>query len=166
MGFGAGVAVPSVTGTSNGSGTGEMNAAVARAVQRAERRSAGQQARTENHAVDELESAGRELESARSEAKVELLAAIRAAKVRQRRVVARAVAAERRRADARVAAAKSSAENLAVGSSEPEVESGTDPRFDWCYEANDAGYGPYYQGSDPEYDWYDDADRDGVVCEY
>ena len=42
---------------------------------------------------------------------------------------------------------------------------GTDPQFSYCYEANDAGYGPYYQGQDPEYDWYDDADGDGVVCE-
>jgi hypothetical protein len=41
----------------------------------------------------------------------------------------------------------------------------TDPRFDYCYEAIDAGYGPYYSGVDPEYDWYDDADSDGVVCE-
>jgi hypothetical protein len=42
---------------------------------------------------------------------------------------------------------------------------GLDPRFDYCYNAIDAGYGPYYRGSDPEYDWYDDADGDGVVCE-
>jgi hypothetical protein len=41
----------------------------------------------------------------------------------------------------------------------------TDPRFSYCYEANDAGYGPYYQGTDPEYGWYDDADNDGIVCE-
>jgi hypothetical protein len=42
---------------------------------------------------------------------------------------------------------------------------GTDPQFSYCYEANDAGYGPYVQGQDPEYAWYDDADGDGVVCE-
>lgn len=42
---------------------------------------------------------------------------------------------------------------------------GTDPQFSYCYEANDAGYGPYFQGQDPEYAWYDDADGDGVVCE-
>lgn len=42
---------------------------------------------------------------------------------------------------------------------------GLDPRFSYCYEANDAGYGPYYRGMDPEYDWYDDRDNDGVVCE-
>jgi hypothetical protein len=44
-------------------------------------------------------------------------------------------------------------------------DGGLDPRFDYCYQANDAGYGPYYRGTDPEYDWYDDADGDGIVCE-
>jgi len=42
---------------------------------------------------------------------------------------------------------------------------GQDPRFAYCYQANDAGYGPYYRGADPEYDWYEDADHDGIVCE-
>lgn len=42
---------------------------------------------------------------------------------------------------------------------------GTDPRFAFCYEANDAGFGPYTQGKDPEYAWYVDRDGDGVVCE-
>ena len=41
----------------------------------------------------------------------------------------------------------------------------TDPRFDYCYNAQAAGYGPYVQGRDPEYAWYDDRDNDGVVCE-
>ena len=40
-----------------------------------------------------------------------------------------------------------------------------DPQFGTCGEANDAGYGPYYQGMDPEYDWYRDRDGDGAVCE-
>ncbi len=40
-----------------------------------------------------------------------------------------------------------------------------DPRFDYCYQAQTDGYGPYYRGSDPEYEWYTDADSDGVVCE-
>lgn len=48
---------------------------------------------------------------------------------------------------------------------EPEPESATDPRFDTCREANDAGYGPYVRGQDPEYDWYQDRDDDGIVCE-
>jgi hypothetical protein len=42
---------------------------------------------------------------------------------------------------------------------------GLDPKFDYCYQAKEAGYGPYEQGKDPEYDWYTDADNDGVVCE-
>ena len=42
---------------------------------------------------------------------------------------------------------------------------GLDPRFDYCYQAKAAGYGPYRQGSDPEYAWYTDSDSDGVVCE-
>ena len=42
---------------------------------------------------------------------------------------------------------------------------GTDPQFDYCYQAKDAGYGPYYKGQDEEYTWYEDADGDGVVCE-
>ena len=25
---------------------------------------------------------------------------------------------------------------------------GTDPQFDYCYQAKDAGYGPYYKGQD------------------
>ena len=42
----------------------------------------------------------------------------------------------------------------------------TDPRFDYCYEANDAGFGNYMAGRDPEYAWYDDSDGDGIVCEF
>ena len=42
---------------------------------------------------------------------------------------------------------------------------GNDPQFAYCYQAIEAGYGPYYQGQDPEYWWYTDADGDGVVCE-
>ncbi|MEV0647612.1 excalibur calcium-binding domain-containing protein [Phytomonospora sp. NPDC050363] len=41
----------------------------------------------------------------------------------------------------------------------------TDPRFDTCREANDAGFGPYRLGVDPEYHWYEDRDDDGLVCE-
>ncbi|GAB3401290.1 GmrSD restriction endonuclease domain-containing protein [Flindersiella endophytica] len=40
----------------------------------------------------------------------------------------------------------------------------TDPRFDTCAEAEDAGYGPYVRGKDPEYDWYRDTNHDGTVC--
>ena len=42
---------------------------------------------------------------------------------------------------------------------------GLDPQFQYCYQAQAAGYGPYYRGKDPEYYWYTDADNDGVVCE-
>jgi micrococcal nuclease len=48
----------------------------------------------------------------------------------------------------------------------PPSEPGTDPRFQSCSDANDAGYGNYVSGRDPEYDWYDDRDSDGIVCEY
>jgi hypothetical protein len=40
-----------------------------------------------------------------------------------------------------------------------------DPRFDYCYQATAADYGPYYQSKDPEYAWYTDSDHDGIVCE-
>lgn len=42
----------------------------------------------------------------------------------------------------------------------------TDPRFPYCSDANDAGYGNYVNGRDPEYEWYDDRDSDGIVCEF
>jgi hypothetical protein len=74
------------------------------------------------------------------------------AKVAQQKAVAKAVAAEK----ARQAASKPKVNTLAGGN---------DPQFDWCYEANDAGYGPYREGEDPEYYWYDDRDNDGLVCE-
>jgi hypothetical protein len=43
--------------------------------------------------------------------------------------------------------------------------SSADPRFDYCYQALAAGYGPYVRGRDPEYAWYTDSDGDGRVCE-
>ncbi|GAA2035928.1 hypothetical protein GCM10009819_20570 [Agromyces tropicus] len=48
---------------------------------------------------------------------------------------------------------------------EPAPKPATDPRFDTCGDAIDAGYGPYIRGVDPEYDWYRDGDKDGDVCE-
>lgn len=42
---------------------------------------------------------------------------------------------------------------------------GLDPRFDYCYQAIEHGYGPYRRNLDGEYTWYDDSDDDGVVCE-
>jgi micrococcal nuclease len=44
-------------------------------------------------------------------------------------------------------------------------QEGTDPRFDTCTAAIDAGYGDYRKGRDPEYAWYVDSDGDGLVCE-
>ncbi len=89
----------------------------------------------------------------------------------QARAVKNAVAKTRReeraRAAKQVAAARQEATQNAQQHAAPQplASTGTDPQFSYCYEANDAGYGPYYQGQDPEYDWYDDADGDGVVCE-
>ena len=101
------------------------------------------------------------LSAVRQSAKRHLRAVVAAADRTRRRAVAQAVsqavARERRRADARVAAAKATRSVAAAPS--------TDPRFDYCYEANAAGYGPYVQGRDPEYDWYRDGDGDGEVCE-
>ncbi|MFI6180566.1 excalibur calcium-binding domain-containing protein [Nonomuraea sp. NPDC051191] len=44
-------------------------------------------------------------------------------------------------------------------------ETGTDPRYGTCAEANAHGLGPYKRGADEEYGWYQDRDGDGVVCE-
>ncbi len=51
------------------------------------------------------------------------------------------------------------------GGGNKEDNAGTDPRFAYCYLAQDRGYGPYQQGRDPEYAWYTDTDQDGIVCE-
>ena len=144
----------------------DVDAAVADAVKKAKDDFAVAQEKTESQGESEVARVKQELTSARAQAKDDLRAAAAAAKARQRSAVAKAVAAEKRRADARVAAAKAAASKpqpaVASGAGDG---SGTDPQFDWCYEANDAGYGPYHEGSDPEYDWYDDADGDGIVCE-
>lgn len=82
------------------------------------------------------------------------------AKVSQRRAVAAAVAQTKSQMQQAQANEPRSLTGGAGGGGS------TDPQFDWCYEANDAGYGNYQQGVDPEYDWYDDADSDGWVCEF
>jgi hypothetical protein len=87
--------------------------------------------------------------------------------------VARTHAADRAKQAAAVAAATAKARQFVATSnppaqqpsSPPASSSNLDPRFSYCYEANDAGYGPYYQGQDPEYYWYEDADNDGIDCE-
>jgi hypothetical protein len=56
-------------------------------------------------------------------------------------------------------------EPAAVDASPTASSPATDPRFDTCGEAEDAGYGPYVRGKDPEYAWYRDSNDDGTVCE-
>lgn len=98
--------------------------------------------------------------------------------VAQRRAVTQAVAKAHAQDHAKLVAAVAAAKAAALASAPAASSSssgstasssgssgGTDPRFSYCYEANDAGYGPYFQGQDPEYYWYDDADGDGEVCE-
>jgi hypothetical protein len=102
---------------------------------------------------EQAEQSATELEAAQDA----LAAEKQRAKVAQRKAVAKAVAAEKSREEASQTAPEIS---QFVGSPRQ-----LDPRFDYCYEANDAGYGPYLRGIDPEYDWYDDRDNDGLVCE-
>ena len=88
----------------------------------------------------------------------------------QRNAVAHAVAKARAEARADTAAAVADAKAAALAQAPAPTlvrgsGGGTDPNFDYCYQANAAGYGPYFEGQDPEYQWYDDADHDGEVCE-
>jgi hypothetical protein len=88
----------------------------------------------------------------------------------QRNAVAEAVAKTRAKARAATAAAVADARAAALAQAPAPTPvggsaGGTDPNFDYCYQANAAGYGPYFEGQDPEYQWYDDADHDGAVCE-
>lgn len=120
--------------------------------------------------ADARAAARRATAAARARSARHLRVVTRKAGMAQRHAVARAVAVavlrERHRADARVAGAKLAAKS-AAGPVARAVSpaSGADPRFAYCYEANDAGYGPYYRGRDPEYAWYRDNDGDGEVCE-
>ena len=91
----------------------------------------------------------------------------------QRKAVQAAVVKVRREEQRKAASAIQAAKTAAAASTPttspvaPLASNGgaTDPQFFYCYEANDAGYGPYYSGQDPEYAWYDDRDGDGIVCE-
>lgn len=56
-------------------------------------------------------------------------------------------------------------DNPVVPDPTPTGDGSLDPRFEYCYQAIAAGYGPYYKDVDPEYYWYKDGDKDGVVCE-
>jgi len=106
------------------------------------------------HAQGQLKSLKRELTDARAEVRQ----VKRAARASQRQAVAAAVS--RTKTQMRKQAATAQPRSSTGGGSS------TDPRFSYCYEANDAGYGNYQRGVDPEYDWYRDADNDGWVCEF
>lgn len=110
------------------------------------------------------------LQKQRDAADTRLARAERAAIAAQRKAVAQAVAKTRAEARADTAAAVARARTAALAQAPAPTlvggsGGGTDPNFDYCYQANDAGYGPYFEGQDPEYQWYDDADHDGEVCE-
>ena len=120
-------------------------------------------------AQGEIESA---VSQAQEQAAEEVAEAEEAALAAQDEAVRKAVAKvrseEQRKREQAVAAAVAAAQASAPTSTPQQFAStggGTDPQFSYCYEANDAGYGPYVRGQDPEYDWYDDRDGDGVVCE-
>ena len=122
----------------------------------------------EDAVAEEAARMQEKLDRQRANAQERLASAkVRAEKAAERAVrqaVAQVRATEREKAARAVAAAEAEAQQPAPA---PVASGGgaTDPRFNYCYEANDAGYGPYHQGQDPEYDWYDDADNDGSVCE-
>ena len=110
------------------------------------------------------------LQKQRTAADIALARAESAAIAAQRKAVAQAVAKTRAEARAGTAAAVARARTAALAQAPAPTlvggsGGGTDPNFDYCYQANDAGYGPYFEGQDPEYQWYDDADHDGEVCE-
>lgn len=88
----------------------------------------------------------------------------------QRRAVARAVARTHAQDHTKLVQAVATAKAAAPAAAPPAAPAApaaasTDPQFSYCYEANNAGYGPYFRGQDPEYNWYEDADGDGEVCE-
>jgi len=104
-------------------------------------------------AAAKVEALRAQLRQQKADAAATLRKVKREARAAQRTAVAQAVA------QAKAEASSSSVQQFAGTGDE------TDPRFDYCYEANDAGYGDYVEGQDPEYAWYDDADNDGIVCE-
>jgi hypothetical protein len=112
-----------------------------------------------------------EVDAARAKADDRAARIIKRSESAQRRAVARAVTKTRATVQAQaartIAQLRTQAAAPAAAASVPTATGGDlDPRFSYCYEANDAGYGTYVHGQDPEYDWYDDADNDGVVCEF
>jgi hypothetical protein len=117
--------------------------------------------------ADERQRAALLVKKAEAQARARTRAAVQQAKADGRQLQAAAVARAVRNTQTRMRA-QLTAPAPAPAPAAPAAPAGggaTNPQFSWCYEANDAGYGPYYQGRDPEYDWYDDQDGDGVVCE-
>lgn len=92
-------------------------------------------------------------------------AAKKAARAEIRQVKQAAERARKRAVQQAVQAERDRQQEVASPPDQNVVDTSTDPRFSYCYEANAAGYGPYRRGSDPEYDWYQDRDNDGIVCE-
>lgn len=137
----------------------DLNAAVAEVTETYESR-LEEQASEANGAATQAE------QQAKREQRQAVKAAVAKARREERARAATALKKARQAADEAIEQAQSAPAPQAPAAPQPLASSGgTDPQFNYCYEANDRGYGPYYQGEDPEYDWYDDADNDGVVCE-
>ena len=127
-----------------------------------------QNAELEDQLTDERAEADAALQEVQQDADATQREAVAAAVAKVRKQERRKTAAAVRAATAAAAPPAPPAPKPANSVPVPLVSNGaaTDPRFSYCYEANDAGFGPYQRGQDPEYDWYDDRDGDGVVCEY
>lgn len=126
------------------------------------------QSQLASNASDEDEALNQQLAAAqdalvqqREQAKVVLARVKKQAAREQRQAVKAATASAKAEAQQQLQQFAGMGSSSSTGSG-----GGTDPRFDYCYEANDAGYGNYVSGQDPEYDWYRDSDGDGVVCEF
>ncbi len=121
-------------------------------------------------AADDSSTRVTELEGELSEARAQQTQTLKRVRQQGRTDLSRAVRAARAEERRKARRQLRRAVNAAIQDSTPppssvEPAATTDPQFSYCYEANDAGYGPYVAGSDPEYDWYDDRDGDGIVCE-
>jgi Excalibur calcium-binding domain len=110
-----------------------------------------------------LEAQEEEASAALAEEQQKLASFKKQAKQAKAKAVAKAAAAARAAERARLTAAEP--DEPPAPAQLADTSNDTDPHFSYCYEANDAGYGPYREGVDPEYDWYDDRDDDGIVCE-
>lgn len=154
-----------------GGGSGEDPQATAALLKPAEAKSQTDRAVSEATAALEQKVAEQQAELSRvqEEAATAQTAAVAAAVEAARKDEKAKAAAKVREAERRASVAEEEAEAEAVTAPQALAGGsgggGTDPRFDTCGAANDAGYGPYRRGADPEYDWYDDRDGDGLVCE-